>query len=90
MNPEIEKMIRDHVLSWKSSGKVLERGSYDYCLIAALGGIKAADKMLGTTQSCALEIGFEGWRPWNQDAPSKAFPDFYSLGKKIAEENGIK
>jgi hypothetical protein len=87
MNPEIEKMIRDHVLSWKSSGKVLERGSYDYCLIAALGGIKAADKMLGTTASCALEIGFEGW---NQGASSKAFPEFYNLGKKIAEENGIK
>lgn len=92
MSPEVEKAIRDKVAAFKATGKKLRRGTYDNCLLTALGGVKEAAVAFGDIESRALEVGFEGWSResgWTDPTSSRAQrPDYYDLGKKIAEEEG--
>lgn len=86
MTLEIEKLIRDKVNEFKASGKRLARGSYKQCVVGVLGEPVEVDKLLGYPERTALECGFEGWE---QGKSAILFPDFYELGRKIAEENGL-
>lgn len=86
MTPEIEAEIRRRVEAFKASGKKLARGTYNQCVIGAIGREKAAEELMGREQSIALEVGFEGWE---SGVSALAHPDYYELGQKIAKENGL-
>ena len=87
MAPEIEKLIRDKVDEFKAKGKKLQRGNAATCLIGSIGGYVEANKIFGTEITIALECGFEGF---NIGKSSRTHFEYYELGRKIAEENGIK
>lgn len=89
MFEEHEKEIRTRVDAFKASGKKLSRGNYATCLIGIVGGIAVCIDWLGETATIAMECGFEGYGEGTSGC-ALLKPEYFDLGKRIAEENGLK